>query len=158
VAPAADRSRLIAQAARPIAPNATLCRPLRNFFLTSRHPVTFVEKSTGTVRACGLIVAFSFVRGLFGPERRIRMLSHIDETVLRWEEAGQAENVYRRWTAYFYPMLGDTVMAEALCELGMRVVRREVPPGPKVRSEFDRIFKRRSQTSPSESSTSPTDC
>jgi hypothetical protein len=71
------------------------------------------------------------------------MLSHVQETLQRWQEAERAEHAYRRWAAFFYPLLGDTATAEALCELGLRVVRREIAPGTKVRGEVDRILDNR---------------
>jgi hypothetical protein len=75
------------------------------------------------------------------------MLSHIQETLQKWQEAERMEHAFRRWAAFFYPLMNDADAAEALCAAGMRLVRREFPPGAAARSEVERIMSQRAKAS-----------
>jgi hypothetical protein len=57
--------------------------------------------------------------------------------------AERTEHEFRRWAAFFYPLLDDPETAEALCEIGLRVVRREIAAGAAARIETERILNRR---------------
>ena len=44
--------------------------------------------------------------------------------------------LYDRWAAFFCPLIGKPRLAEALCELGMKIVRREAQPGTGIRKKI----------------------
>lgn len=44
-------------------------------------------------------------------------------------------HLYDRWAVFFCPLIGKPGVAKALCELGMKIVRREAQPGARIREK-----------------------
>jgi len=49
--------------------------------------------------------------------------------------------LYDRWAAFFCPLIGKQGVAEALCELGMKIVRREAQAGAAIRKKILTLLK-----------------
>ncbi len=52
-------------------------------------------------------------------------MSHAEETWQRWNEIGWMETVCERWEAFFGSLVDEPARAEALCALGLKVIRQE---------------------------------
>ncbi len=61
-------------------------------------------------------------------------MGHSDETWKRWKEIEWTETAYVRWEAYFCSLIDEPAKAEALCALGIKVVRNEAILSPSIRS------------------------
>jgi hypothetical protein len=66
---------------------------------------------------------------------------HAEETVNRWLEMERVEHQYRRWAAFFYPLMDKAELGRTLCEIGLSVVRREIQAGAEARTEVERILR-----------------
>lgn len=66
---------------------------------------------------------------------------HAEETITRWVAMERAEQEYRRWATFFYPLLGKPELAQLLCEIGLSVVRRQTAPGTEARNALERILR-----------------
>jgi hypothetical protein len=67
--------------------------------------------------------------------------AHVEETISRWLAMERAEQEYRRWATFFYPLLGKPELARVLCDIGLSVVRRQTAPGPDARNALVRILR-----------------
>ncbi len=67
--------------------------------------------------------------------------THAEETLNRWMEMEQAEHEYRRWAAFFYPLLDKPELGQLLCEIGLRVIRRQLPTGAEARAAIERTLR-----------------
>ncbi len=67
---------------------------------------------------------------------------HAEETLNRWLEMEQAEHEYRRWAAFFYPLMDKPELGQLLCEIGLSVVRRQIPAGADARTAVERIVRK----------------
>jgi len=56
-------------------------------------------------------------------------------------EMERAEHEYRRWAAFFYPLMDKPEQAELLCEIGLSVVRRQIQAGETARTAVERILR-----------------
>ncbi len=65
---------------------------------------------------------------------RATTMGHADETRQRWEDIAWVETVCDRWEAFFRSLLGEPWKAEALCSLGLKLVRGEVCAAPQSTS------------------------
>ena len=68
-------------------------------------------------------------------------MMHAEETLHRWLELERTEHEYRRWAAFFYPLIDKPEQSQLLCEIGLRVVRRQVQAGPEARKAVERILR-----------------
>jgi len=66
---------------------------------------------------------------------------HVEETLHRWLELERAEHEYRRWAAFFYPLIDKPELAQLLCEVGLSVVRRQIQAGATSRTAVERILR-----------------
>ena len=66
---------------------------------------------------------------------------HAEETLYRWMEMERAEHEYRRWAAFFYPLIDKPEQAQLLCEVGLSVIRRQIQAGAKARTAVERILR-----------------
>jgi len=66
---------------------------------------------------------------------------HPEETFCRWLEMERFENEYRRWAAFFYPLIDEPEQGELLCEIGLSVVRRQIQAGAEARTAVERILR-----------------
>jgi len=53
----------------------------------------------------------------------------------------RAEHDYRRWAAFFYPLINKPEQGRSLCEVGLSVVRRHIQAGPEARAAVERILR-----------------
>jgi len=53
----------------------------------------------------------------------------------------RAEHEYRRWAAFFYPLMDKPEQGERLCEIGMSAVRRQIQAGAEARRAVERILR-----------------
>jgi len=67
-------------------------------------------------------------------------MSHAEETRSLWEMIGREEELYHRWSSLFGALVGDAATAEGLCELGMKLVRRETARPEELRGQFASIL------------------
>lgn len=68
---------------------------------------------------------------------------HVEETLHRWLEMERTENEFRRWAAFFYPLLDKSEQAQLLCEIGLSVARRQIQAGAEARTAVERILRPR---------------
>ncbi len=66
---------------------------------------------------------------------------HAEEKLCRWLEMERAEHEYRRWAAFFYPLMDKPEQGELLCEIGLCVVRRQIQAGAEARTAVERILR-----------------
>ena len=66
---------------------------------------------------------------------------HVEETLHRWMEMERAEHEYRRWAAFFYPLMDKPELARLLCEVGLSVIRRQIQAGAEARTAVERILR-----------------
>ena len=66
---------------------------------------------------------------------------HPEDTIQRWFEMERAEHEYRRWAAFFYPMIDQPEPCRLLCDVGLSVVRREIQAGAEARTAVERILR-----------------
>lgn len=57
-------------------------------------------------------------------------MSHADDTIQRWHEVCWMEEVTLCWEAFFSSLIDEPLRAEALCALGMPIVRGECDEFP----------------------------
>ena len=67
--------------------------------------------------------------------------THAEETLNRWLELERAENEYRRWAAFFYPLMDKSELGQLLCEIGLGVIRRQIPAGAEARTAVERALR-----------------
>jgi hypothetical protein len=67
--------------------------------------------------------------------------AHAKETLNRWLEMERAEHEYRRWAAFFYPLMDKPELGQMLCELCLSVIRRQIPAGSEARSAVERVLR-----------------
>jgi hypothetical protein len=56
-------------------------------------------------------------------------------------EMERAEHEYRRWAAFFYPLIDKPDQVQLLCEIGLSVVRRQIQAGVEARKAVERIMR-----------------
>jgi|CXWL01.1.fsa_nt_gi hypothetical protein len=66
---------------------------------------------------------------------------HAEDTIERWLEMERAEHEYRRWAAFFYPLIDRPEQAQLLYEVGLSVVRRQIQAGAEARTAVERILR-----------------
>ena len=66
---------------------------------------------------------------------------HAEDTIQRWLEMERAEHEYRRWAAFFYPLIDEPEQGQLLCEIGLSVVRREIQAGAEARKAVEGILR-----------------
>lgn len=64
-------------------------------------------------------------------------MTHAEKTWRLWQRMQHQGTAYDRWSAFFVSLIDDPETAEKLCELGMRVVRREMVPGAAARLQVE---------------------
>ena len=62
-----------------------------------------------------------------------------EDEMQQWQRLAWMENLYDRWAALICGVAGDSTLAQALCELGMKVVRGEIRLGEATRRDFAAI-------------------
>ena len=67
--------------------------------------------------------------------------AHAEETLNRWLEMERVEHEYRRWAAFFYPLIDKPELGRLLCEIGLSVIRRQIPAGADARTAVERIVR-----------------
>ena len=68
--------------------------------------------------------------------------AHAEETLNRWLEMERVEHEYRRWAAFFYPLMDKPELAQLLCEIGLGVVRRQISTGSEARTAVEQKLRR----------------
>jgi len=53
----------------------------------------------------------------------------------------RTEQEFRRWSAFFYPLIDKPEQAQSLCEVGLRVSRRRIQAGAEARTAVERILR-----------------
>jgi len=66
---------------------------------------------------------------------------HAEETFCRWLEMQRTEQEFRRWAAFFYPLVDKPEQGELLCEIGLSVARRQIQAGAEARTAVERILR-----------------
>jgi len=66
---------------------------------------------------------------------------HADDTRRRWMEMERTEHEYRRWAAFFYPLIDKPELVQVLCEIGLNVVRRQIHAGAEARTAVERSLR-----------------
>lgn len=66
---------------------------------------------------------------------------HAEETLNRWLELERIEHEYRRWAAFFYPLMDKPEQGELLCEIGLSVIRRKLQAGAEARTAVERALR-----------------
>jgi len=66
---------------------------------------------------------------------------HAEDTIQRWLEMERAEHEYRRWAAFFYPLIDEPEQGQLLCEIGLSVARRQIKAGAEARTAVERILR-----------------
>jgi len=66
---------------------------------------------------------------------------HAEDTLRRWMELEKAEHEYRRWAAFFYPLMDKPELAQLLCEVGLSVIRRQIQAGATARTAVEQILR-----------------
>lgn len=64
-------------------------------------------------------------------------MTHTEETWHLWRRMQQQEAAYDRWLAFFVSLIDDPEAAQTLCEMGMKIVRREIVPGAATRLQVE---------------------
>lgn len=67
-------------------------------------------------------------------------MTHAEETWRMWQRVQQNGAAYDRWAAFFVSLIDDAEAAQSLCELGMKMVRRELVPSAATRLQVERIM------------------
>lgn len=67
-------------------------------------------------------------------------MTHAEETWRMWQRVQQNGAAYDRWSAFFVSLIDDPETAQALCEMGMKMVRRELVPSAATRLQIERIM------------------
>ena len=63
--------------------------------------------------------------------------AHAEETLNRWLEMERVEHEYRRWAAFFYPLMDKPELGQLLCEVGLSVISRQIPAGAEALGEAE---------------------
>lgn len=72
-------------------------------------------------------------------------MTHPEETLRRWKEICRVQQVYQQWREFFTALIGELEAAERLCELGLKIVRGEMPPGTPIQKRVEEILRTESQ-------------
>jgi len=67
-------------------------------------------------------------------------MTHPEETLKRWREICRVQQVYEQWREFFTALIGEPEKAEALCALGLKIVRGEMPPGSRIQHRVEEIL------------------
>jgi hypothetical protein len=79
-------------------------------------------------------------------------MTHPEETLRRWREICRVQQVYEQWREFFTALIGEPKAAEELCELGLKIVRGEMPPGSRIQDRVEKILRCTSSLDPVEAS------
>lgn len=66
---------------------------------------------------------------------------HAEDTIQRWLEMQRTEQEFRRWAAFFYPLIDKAEQAQLLCDVGLSVTRRQIQAGVEARTAVERILR-----------------
>ncbi len=63
-------------------------------------------------------------------------MNNAKDNLQQYHNTATEPDLYDRWAAFFCPLIGKPGVAKALCELGMKIVRREAQPGARIRTKL----------------------
>jgi len=67
-------------------------------------------------------------------------MPHAEDTLHRWLEMERQEQEYLNWAAFFYPLIDKPEQARLLCEVGLKVVCRQIQAGTAARMSVERVL------------------
>lgn len=77
-------------------------------------------------------------------------MTHPEETLRRWKEICRVQQVYEQWREFFTALIGEPGAAEELCELGLKIVRGEMPPRSRIQERVENVLRATAALHPAE--------